>query len=129
LSTAEAVAIDQLADRYFAAWNETDPDARLALIARTWTEDGTYLDPLLEGTGHAGIDAMMAAAQPQFDGARFVRTSEVDAHHDVVRFSWALGPEDGPALAGVDFGVIADGRFRLITGYFDFMPGMGEQKQ
>jgi hypothetical protein len=52
----------------------------------------------------------------------------VDAHHDVVRFSWALGPEEALALSGVDFGVIADdGRFRSITGFFDFMPGTGEE--
>ena len=125
--TATAANIDQLADRYLAAWNETDSEARLDLISRTWTEDGTYLDPLLEGTGHAGIDAMMASAQPQFDGARFVRTSDVDAHHDVVRFSWSLGPEDAPFLSGQDFGVVAeDGRFQSITGFFDFMPGSGE---
>ena len=101
--------------------------ARRELIARTWAEDGTYLDPLLSGVGHDGIDAMMAAAQPQFACLRFRRTSDVDAHHDVVRFSWALGPEDNPALAGADFGVVEDGRFRSITGFFDFMPEIGEQ--
>jgi hypothetical protein len=123
MSTATATAIEQLVDQYLAVWNETDPDARRALIARTWTEDGTYLDPLLEGEGHVGIDATIGGAQPRFPGLRFRRTSDVDAHHDMVRFSWALGPEEDPALAGVDFGVIADGRFQSITGFFDFMPG------
>ena len=127
MSAATATAIEQLVDQYLAVWNETDPDARRALIARTWTEDGTYLDPLLEGDGHAGIDATIGDAQPRFPGLPFRRTSDVDAHHNVVRFSWALGPEDSPALAGIDFGVIADGRFGSITGFFDFMPGTGEQ--
>ena len=127
MSAATATAIEQLVDRYLAVWNETDPDARRALIARTWTEDGSYLDPLLEGEGHDGIDAAIGGAQPQFPDLRFRRTSDVDAHHDVVRFSWALGPEDSPALAGVDFGVVAVGLFRSITGFFDFMPGMGQQ--
>ena len=125
MTTATATAIEQLVDRYIDAWNETDPAARRDLIAQTWTEDGTYLDPLLSAAGHAGIDGMIAAAQPQFDGARFRRTSDADAHHDVVRFSWALGPEDNLALAGVDFGVVAGGRFRSITGFFDFMPDAG----
>lgn len=127
MGTAASTAIEQLVDRYIDAWNEIDPQARLALVAQAYTEDATYLDPLLEGTGHAGIAAMIAAAQPQFDGARFRRTSDVDAHHDVVRFSWALGPEDAPALAGQDFGVVAaDGRFQSITGFFDFMPEVSE---
>ena len=126
-TTATATDVEQIVDRYLAAWNETESAARRELIARTWIEDGTYLDPLLSGTGHDGINAMMGAAQPQFAGLRFRRTSEVDAHHDVVRFSWVLGPEDGLALAGVDFGVVAEGRFRSITGFFDFMPESGEQ--
>ena len=38
-----------LADHYIAAWNETDADARRALIARTWAEDATYVDPVMAG--------------------------------------------------------------------------------
>ncbi len=126
-TTATATEVEQIVDRYLAAWNETDAAARRELIARTWIADGTYLDPLLSGAGHDDINAMMGAAQPQFAGLHFRRTSAVDAHHDVVRFSWALGPEESPALAGVDFGVVADdGRFRSITGFFDFMPQTGE---
>jgi hypothetical protein len=126
-ATATETDVAQIVDRYLAAWNETDPAARRELIARTWLEDGTYLDPLLSGAGHDGINAMMGAAQPQFAVLQFRRTSEVDAHHDVVRFFWALGPELAPALSGLDFGVIAeDGRFRSVTGFFDFMPQTGE---
>ena len=34
-------------DRYIAIWNETDPARRRDLIARTWSEDASYLDPLM----------------------------------------------------------------------------------
>lgn len=47
-------------DRYVAAWNATDADHRTQLIAETWAEDGTYLDPVMRGDGHSGIDAMIA---------------------------------------------------------------------
>ena len=125
MSNATAADAARLVDRYIEAWNETDPAARRDVIARTYTEDATYLDPLLSGVGHAGIDTMIGAAQPQFGGARFRLTGDIDAYHDVVRYAWALGPEDAPLLSGVDFGVIADGRFRSITGFFDFMPATG----
>ena len=46
-----------LIDRYFAAWNETDTASRRKLIATTWSTDAAYLDPLLSGDGHDGIDA------------------------------------------------------------------------
>ena len=112
-----------LIDRYIAIWNETDAKRRRDLIARTWTEDSTYLDPLMRGEGHGGIDSMIQGVQAQFPGLLFRRTSDVDAHNDRVRFAWELGPEGGPALAGgVDFGVITGGRLQTITGFLDFAP-------
>lgn len=112
-----------LVDRYFAAWNETDAARRRDLIARTWTEDAAYVDPLAQGNGRDGIDAMIAAVQTQFPGLRFRRTGDVDTHNDRVRFAWELGPAGGDPLAGgVDFGVIADGRLQSITGFLDFAP-------
>lgn len=126
-STAMATEVEQVIDQYIATWNETDPATRRELIAKTWTEDGRYLDPLMSGEGHDGIDAMIGGVQIQFPGYRFRRTGDLDAHNNVVRFSWELGPKDGPALAGgVDFGVVSDGRFRSITGFLDFAPGANE---
>ena len=114
----------ELIERYFAMWNETDAGRRRELIARTWTEDARYIDPMLEGEGQGGIDAMVAAVHARFPGYRFRRTSDIDLHHDSVRFAWALAPEDGPDFAdGVDFGVVAqDGRLRAITGFIDRAP-------
>jgi hypothetical protein len=112
-----------LVDRYIAIWNETDDERRRNLIARTWTEDSTYLDPLMLGEGRSGIDAMIRGVQAQFPGLLFRRTSDVDAHNDRVRFAWELGPEGGPALAGgVDFGVVVGDRLQTITGFLDFAP-------
>lgn len=115
----------ELIDRYIAVWNETDRARRRALIASTWTEDAHYLDPLLSGEGHAGIDAMVQAVQDNYPGNRFRRISEVDVHHDRVRFAWTLGPDGGPALAqGVDFGVVSGAAseaqlLSAVTGFLD----------
>jgi len=123
LTEVEMSNFTDLVDRYIAIWNETDDERRRDLIARTWTEDSTYLDPLMRGEGRSGIDAMIRGVQAQFPGLLFRRTSDVDAHNDRVRFAWELGPEGGPALAGgVDFGVIAGDRLQAITGFLDFAP-------
>ena len=112
-------------ERYFAAWNETDAARRRALIAQTWANDASYLDPLMQGQGHTGIDAMIAAVQDRFAGHKFHQLGAVDAHHDRIRFSWELAPEGGAAIvAGTDFGVVAaDGRLQMITGFLDQVPG------
>ena len=119
--------LTEVVDRYFAAWNEIDAVRRRALIAQTWVDDASYLDPLMQGQGHAGIDAMIAAVQERFAGHQFHLTGAVDAHHDRIRFAWELAPESGVAVvAGTDFGVVAaDGRLRSITGFLDHMPATG----
>jgi hypothetical protein len=115
---------NELVDRYFAMWNETDAGRRRDLIARTWTEDARYVDPMLESEGRDGIDAMVAQVHQRFPGYKFRRSGKIDQHHDRLRFAWELAPEGGPVFAGgVDFGVVAaDGRLRAITGFIDQAP-------
>ena len=111
-----------LVDNYIAAWNEKDRQRRRALVAQTFTEDADYLDPLMNGEGQDGIDAMIAAVQQQYADYRFELAAGPDAHNDRVRFSWQLvGNGDGAAVAtGYDFGTLADdGRLRSVTGFLE----------
>jgi hypothetical protein len=113
-----------LIDSYIAMWNEADAAMRRDLISQTWTENGSYLDPVMNGDGQQGIDAMVQGVQERFPGHKFRRTSEVDSHNTCVRFTWELVAEDGTAVVrGTDFGVLAaDGRLQNITGFFDQVP-------
>ena len=112
--------IQKVVDDYIATWNETDPERRRALIAETWTEDATYLDPLMAGDGLDGIDAMIAGAQAAYPGHRFELSSGPDLHYYRVRFAWQLVNGDGPVAGGVDFGVVAeDGRLEAVTGFLE----------
>jgi hypothetical protein len=114
--------IATVVDDYIAVWNEADPERRRALIARTWTEDGTYVDPLMSGAGIDEINAMVGAAQQQFPGHRFELTFGPDAHNDVARFTWTLvAQESGAAAAvGVDFATVAaDGRLSAVRGFLE----------
>jgi hypothetical protein len=110
---------------YIASWNETDPERRRALIARTFTEDSAYVDPMMESEGHAAIDAMIGGVRERFPDLRFRLLGGLDAHHDRIRFGWELVPEAGDAVAkGTDFAVLAeDGRLRSVTGFLDAVPG------
>ena len=111
--------------RYGAIWNESDPGKRRDLIGQTFTEDATYLDPMLAGEGHAGMEAMIDGVQAQLPGARVSLTSEPDEHHDWVRFSWklVLPGEVDSFIEGTDVGQIGpDGRFERIVGFLDKVP-------
>jgi hypothetical protein len=112
----------ELIDRYIAMWNETDPARRRDLIAQTWAAGATYVDPAVQGEGHAGIDAMVAAVQQRYPGYRFQLTSPVEAHHDRLRFTWSVAPTDGPTyVKGTDFAVLAADRLQAVTGFFDYV--------
>ena len=114
--------ITTVVHNYIALWNKTTPEDRRALVAETFADESSYLDPLMSGAGHAGIDAMVAGAQKQFPGMRFELSEGPDAHHDVVRFAWRLvtAAEGTPVAAGVDFATVAgDGRLREVVGFLE----------
>ena len=115
----------ELAQRYLATWNETDPAARRALIDEVWSPGGRYIDPLAEVAGRDQIDALVAAAQGQFPGMTFRLSGVVDAHHDQARSTWELGPDGTAVVEGFD--VVqraADGKLDLVLGFLDKVPAV-----
>ncbi|MDN5920297.1 MAG: nuclear transport factor 2 family protein [Pseudonocardia sp.] len=123
---------DDVARRYIAAWNETDPVARKEKVAALWTAGGTYTDPLADVAGHDGVDGFIAAAQGQFPGFEFRLLGPVDAHHDQARFRWEAGPpealDSGAGAPVVGFDVVvtdADGRLERVYGFLDEAPAAG----
>jgi len=117
--------VNEAVVRYLAAWNETDPKRRRELVAKTWTEDGSYIDHARDGEGHAAIDAMIGRVQEQFQGYRFVLASGIEAHHGNARFSWVAGGTTDAQLyfKGTDFVTLAkDGRLKSVIGFIDAAP-------
>jgi hypothetical protein len=57
--------INDTVQSYIAMWNEPDAQARRSLVAQTVTDDATYLDPMLSGSGVDGI-ADMIGSPPSF---------------------------------------------------------------
>ncbi|MCO1655259.1 nuclear transport factor 2 family protein [Pseudonocardia humida] len=118
-------AIAGTVSEYLRAWNVTDPAERVELLSRVATDDVRYVDPLADVTGPAALSALIGQAQAQFAGMPLTLHGTPDAHHDVVRFSWAIAPEGAePIVIGTDSVLLApDGRFALVTGYLDRVPG------
>ena len=115
---------DQLADRYIALWNETDPASRRRGIEQLWSEDARYIDPMAEVQGRDAIEQTIAAVQEQFPEFVFRLAGPVDAHHNQLRFSWELGPAGGEApIVGFDVAVTdAEGRLQTVLGFLDKVP-------
>src|SRR5690242_9867105 len=121
-------AIPDLIDRYLTAWNEPCAKSRGALMDELCTADVRYVDPLVDVTGTAALSATVALTQAQFPGMAFRLGGAVDAHHDIARFTWHLGPDGGDGDDGgggevvTGFNVVAvaaDGRISQIHGFLD----------
>jgi hypothetical protein len=124
--TGGLMSTHDLIERYLDAWNETDPAQRRTVIEGVWAENGRYVDPLADVTGHDQIDDLIEAVHTQAPGHVFrLLRDTVDAHHDVVRFAWELVPESGgdPLAIGFDVAVMeSDGRIRSVLGFLDKAP-------
>lgn len=116
---------DDLVTRYLTAWNAPDDTARSEQVARVWTDDATFTDPLADLRGHDEISGFIGAVRQKFPGCTFRARPGIDGHHDVVRFGWELVPDGGgePPVVGLDVAVVAaDGRIRAVHGFFDRVP-------
>jgi hypothetical protein len=106
-------------DTYLQTWNETDAAKRGELIAASLGADLWYRDPMLQADGLEAYDQMIAAVQAQLPGLEMRRTSGIDAHRDLVRFTWALGARGAePTFAGLDVAKFDDdGKLHRIIGF------------
>jgi hypothetical protein len=113
-------AIEAVVTAYCEAWNVDDPAVRDRILAPVWADDATYTDPTVHTIGRAPLVAHIGTVCARYPGSRIVRTSAVDLHHRVFRFTWKKVLVDGTSLPeGIDFGELtAAGTIQRIIGFF-----------
>jgi hypothetical protein len=112
-----------IATAYIDLWNERKADRRRDIFKANWTSDASYVDPLMSGDGHDGVEALIAGVHQRFPDFKFTLIGEPNGYGDYMRFSWGLGPDgvDSP-IKGTDFAVLKDGLIHSITGFLDQVP-------
>lgn len=113
-----------LAERYLACWNETDAARRADLLAANWLAHARYIDPLVDAAGIDAINATIGAVHDQFPGFVFTQVGDVDAHHNIARFRWGLGPDGAEPLV-IGFAVVVtddEGQISAVHGFLDKVP-------
>ena len=108
---------------YIELCNERTPSRRREMLSTDWTADAKYVDPIMSGEGHDGVDALISGVQQRFPEFRFKLIGEPNGYGDHLRFSWGLGSDgvDSP-IKGTDFAMLKEGRIRSVTGFLDQMP-------
>jgi hypothetical protein len=115
------MTLEETIDIYCAAWSERDPGYRRKLLDRVVTDNVRYTDPDTDVTGCADLVDHISGVLAGRIGAKIVKTSFADAHHDIARFAWHLVKADGTVLPeGLDI-VFVDGqtgKLKTILGFF-----------
>ena len=110
-----------LIDRYCDAWSEPDAKRRADILASVWSPAATYTDPSVYAASIMELLTHISKVQLSRPGAKVLRTSTVDVHHGIARFSWHVVQANGVELPeGLDVAFISiDGkRIERIVGFF-----------
>jgi hypothetical protein len=98
-------------------FNESDPDARAAAIAETYTEDVVWSDDEGVTEGREALAAKATTLLAGLAGLEFTKDGEARQTRDFGYLAWRLGPAGGDSVAtGFDAAVIRDAKiWRLYT--------------
>jgi hypothetical protein len=106
-----------LLSNLFAVFSERDPERRLQVIARNYTEDVIWSDPDGTTQGHEEMNEQAQKLLDRMPDFVFSAAGPVHVSRDLGLLAFNLGvPEQPPAVSGIDVAVVRDGRIaRLYT--------------
>jgi hypothetical protein len=110
-----------LADRYAAVWNESDPALRRKGIAELWDPDGAHYVRTLEARGFDALEKrIIGSYEKNVRGAghRFRAAPNAQALRNVVTFNWEMVSADRSKVlaVGLEF-LVLDDRGRIVADY------------
>jgi hypothetical protein len=103
----------ELAERYVAVWNETDPERRRRQIAELWTPAGQHYVDVREVRGYDALEKRIAdshAKNVRDNGHRFRAAKDARRLRDVVTFHWEMLPTEADTVLakGLEFLIVGD---------------------
>jgi SnoaL-like protein len=99
----------------FEVFSERDPERRLEVITRNYTEDVSWTDP--EGTtlGREALNEQAQRLVERMPDFVFNAAGPVHVSGDLGLLAFNLGvPEQTPAVSGIDVALVRDGRIALL---------------
>ena len=106
-------------EHMLAAWNERDPAKVRSHLVKALAPDVQFIDPSVETNGIDEFEANVHAVHARIPGADYSRTSGIDGHHHLYRYSWQISLDGEVALPGLDVAEVdEDGRVARVLGFF-----------
>jgi len=116
--------MDEVIDTYFMCWNEKDTEQRRRRLDRAVSTDVELVDRTGRWQGTAGLSDRIGRYQRAAPGTELVLGSGLDAHNNLVRYSWRIVDGEGKKLMeGIDVAERAsDGRLKRILMFHGPLP-------
>ncbi|MEG3131121.1 nuclear transport factor 2 family protein [Pantoea cypripedii] len=106
----EPSGLQQLIDRHFAIWNNTDAVERAKGFADVYTPDFFVADYDGLSEGAERVTAAINKVQSQHPGFVFT-PAPVEWNHGIARVTWGYGPKENPYLVrGEDVFTVSNGK-------------------
>jgi len=117
------MAYPESLDHMLAAWNEGDQSRIRHHLELALAPDVEFVDPSVETHGIDEFEANVRNVQDALPGAVYSRTSGVDSHHGLHRYSWQISRDGEVVLPGFDVTSVDDeGRVTRVLGFFGPLP-------
>ena len=105
---------------YWTAWNEPDLDRVPALLRAAVTDQVEWNDPRDSFVGMAELEQAIRRLRTGKPDYRFVIASEIDHHHDRLRYRWDMVRNGRTLMEGLDVVTLEPGTalIRRVDGFF-----------
>jgi hypothetical protein len=110
-------------DHMLAAWNEADPSMVRGHLERALASTVEFIDPSVEMHGLDEFEANVHNVHASLPGAEYSRTSGVDSHHGLHRYSWEISRDGETVVTGFDVTEVdGAGKVTRVLGFFGPLP-------
>jgi hypothetical protein len=107
-----------------AAWNDADPSKIRYHLEMALAPEIEFVDPSVETHGIDEFEVNVRNVQAALPGVEYSRTSGVDSHHGLHRYSWQISRDGEVLLPGFDVtSVDGQGKVTRVLGFFGPLPG------
>jgi hypothetical protein len=112
-----------LVDRMLDVWNEKNPELVMDRLTAVLSADIVFIDPTITTRGLIEFEANVRGFRAKYPHAVISRTSGVDAHSNLHRYTWQISINDKAVLIGTDVSETdAAGRICKVLGFFGALP-------
>ena len=110
-------------DHMLDAWNERDPTRVRGHLDKALADGVVFIDPTIETHGVDEFEQNVREFRARYPTATLRRSSAVDSHHNLHRYSWEIAVDGKVILPGFDVTETnADGKVVRVLGFFGPLP-------